>query len=233
MARAGCLILLLSALAGCAGAQRSPATPADGDPALGDEAADNIKRGEEALKARDFEGAKKIFAETLASDPQHPKANHYLGVALEGLGDKAGAEKQYRAALAHDPALGESAVNLSAMLVDAERYDDATAVLEPAVQKNPRDPLLRTNLAYARVGKGDVEGAVAAFQAALALEDRPEIRIRFAEVLIGADRIEQGVAEANKAMASAPAQVQILATVADLLRQARKFSDCVAVLDKA
>ncbi|MCU0690363.1 MAG: hypothetical protein MUF54_03085, partial [Polyangiaceae bacterium] len=32
---------------------------------------------------------------------------------------------------------------------------------------------------------------------------------------------------------SAPAQVQILATVADLLRQARKFSDCVAVLDKA
>ena len=83
------------------------------------------------------------------------------------MNDKAGAEREYKAALALKPDLAEAAANLGAMYVEAQRWDEAIAVLRPEAQKRRDSGPVQFNLALALSGKGDQQGASRAFDAAI------------------------------------------------------------------
>lgn len=237
MIKRGALLLgVVAALFACGGPSTQPGSPADVPPDQTDGAEDDgaaVARGEAAIQAKDFEQARTVFAEIVQRRPDHPKANHYLGVALEGLGDKAGAEKHYRAAIAAAPTLTDAALNLSALLIDAQRFDEAIVVLEASSKKNPKDPALHTNLAYARMGKNDNEGAIKAFRDALAIVDNADAHLGLADLLIATDKKAEGIDEAKKAVALAPDNPDILAPAADLFRKAGAADLCVDAFDKA
>ncbi|MFO0673270.1 MAG: tetratricopeptide repeat protein [Polyangiaceae bacterium] len=93
----------------------------------------------------------------------------YSGVAAERLGDKAGAEKRYKAALEARPDLDSAAVNLGALYIDGGRFDEALLVTRQGLQKAQKNGALHLNLAVALASKNDVGAAGPAFEEAMKL----------------------------------------------------------------
>jgi Tfp pilus assembly protein PilF len=226
----------LVALFACGGPASQPAVPTGTtvqDPA-GDEAdAEAMAEGEEAIKTKDFVKAKAVFSAIVARKPDHPKANHYLAVALENLGDAQGAEKHYRAALAAAPSWTDSVLNLSALLIDSQRFEEAEKVLASSASRNPKDAALQLNLAYARMGNKDIEGAKTAFESALALADSPDVRLGLADLLVESGKYDEAKAHIDRAVQQAPENLEVLTMAAELYRKARLPDDCIVAYDKA
>jgi Flp pilus assembly protein TadD len=231
-------LIAVALCAGGCGPSAPPHNPADTAPPPSVDEPDEqepaaISKGKAALEAKDFATARAAFESVLARSPNDPVALHYLGVALEGLGDTAGAEKNYRAALAAKPDLADAAVNLSALLISSNRLDEAVALLRPFVARSPRDPMLHINLAVALLQSKDAEGAVKEYKAALAAGDNPVARLGLAEALVAAGHPSDAVPILQKMLADPASSVEVVATVADLLRRCEAYADCVAAYDKA
>lgn len=104
---------------------------------------------------------------------QAPAAEWFAAaVALEG-GDPAAAERAYRQALDADPAHATAALNLSALLCEQGRCDDAVHLLGAVLRHLPDDADLRFNLGIALEDQGRTDEAIAAYEQALAL--RPDL----------------------------------------------------------
>ena len=96
---------------------------------------------------------------------------HYnLANVLRDRGELAAAEAEYQAALALDPEHLWSLHNLSMLLQQARRFDEAIAVAEREVAVTPKAAAAHTNLGNALRGSGRTEDAVAAFRQALVLD---------------------------------------------------------------
>jgi Tfp pilus assembly protein PilF len=232
-------LIALPLLAACAGSpaqppQTAPETVADAEPAKkGDDqlVRDAIKRGEAAVKAGDFKGARDLFIGVLDRRPGHPRALHYLGVCSENLGDKAAAEKYYRDALAKAPEFSDAVLNLSAMLIDDGRIDEAVKTLRAGISKTPSDPMLHANLGHALSRADDKPGAIAEYKLALQLGEDPGTRLALAAVLASAGKKDEALAALKKLGSSRNREV--LATAADALARLGAHGECVAAYDKA
>jgi tetratricopeptide (TPR) repeat protein len=94
------------------------------------------------------------------------------GAALEDT-DPAAAERAYRQALDADPEHTPAALNLSALLCEQGRCDDAVQVLAHALARRPDDAGLHFNLGIALEDQQRADEAIAAYEGALALQ--PEL----------------------------------------------------------
>ncbi len=238
MAKSARIVVGLSLLLGACGGTTPPPATQDKEPlpALEEGAAKDspeVQKGKNAIEAKDFAGARAIFEGIVAKTPKDAIALHYLGVALEGLNDLEGAAAKYRAALEAKPDLTDSAVNLSALLISAQRYAEAIALLQPLVAKIPRDPLLHLNLAFALTQTKDFEGAIKEYKAALASGPEPTAQIGLADALVSAGKNAEATDLLKKMLAGNPESVEVLATIADLFRNLDAYADCVAAYDKA
>jgi tetratricopeptide (TPR) repeat protein len=79
----------------------------------------------------------------LAQAPRDAGALMFRGAAKEMLGDLAGAEADYRAALDFNPLFGGAALRLAALLVQSGREVEARAVLQERLRVEPGDTLAR------------------------------------------------------------------------------------------
>lgn len=247
--RAGTVVAFLPLLVACGGGPSQPVTPintpsADAGPAASAEPKPTsnqdaelirkaIKDGEAALKGGNVEEAKRIFSSLLDRHPDNARANHYMGVCLESVGQKDEAEKHYRAALEKAPDLADAAVNLSASLIDGSKVDEAIKVLRAALTKVPSDPMLHANLGHALLASKDRAGAIREYRAALALANDPQTRLSLAAQLAADNKKDEAVAELKKVAASAADNRALLATAADSLGRLGAYSDCVSAFDKA
>jgi Flp pilus assembly protein TadD len=193
-----------------------------------------VSRGVAAIKANDFKTAKAALEKALEKNPKDGTASYYLGVSLENLGDKQGAEKRYQDAIAYAPDLAEASINLGALYLDMNRPDDAITVTRAALVRRPTDPVLHANLAFALRAKGDKEGAAAEYQKASgAMNDNPELRVGYAELLLDLGRKDQAAAELKRTLDAAGSNRPLLASVGRLLGAAGAYADCVAAFDRA
>ncbi len=195
--------------------------------------ASEIRNGESALQAGNFEEAKKVFSKVTAEHPTHPRATFYLGVSFEKLGDKTSAETHYRQALKLAPNLTEATLNLSAMLIEAGRHQDAVTVLKDALARNSQDPRLSANMGFAQLGLRENEAAAASFRKALEGQNSPEIRLALAETLINGKKTADAIVELKKILPSASKDRPMLATLAGYFGKAGAYGDCVAAYDAA
>ncbi|MFN4310533.1 MAG: tetratricopeptide repeat protein [Ferrovibrio sp.] len=106
------------------------------------------------------------------ADPLHPEAQRALqdGVVAHQAGDLAGAERRYRAVLAHHPEQAD-ALHLLGVIADQQgRHKDAAALIRRAIAAVPDQPAFHGNLGTALYALGDMAGAEAAYRRALALD---------------------------------------------------------------
>ncbi|MEO8875568.1 MAG: tetratricopeptide repeat protein, partial [Polyangiaceae bacterium] len=151
------LSLSLFSVAACGGDAAKPAqppppvamasaAPANGPDMSNDSAAStspDIARGTKLLQAGEYADAKAAFQAALTKSPHDaPDAHFYLGEVAEKQNDKATAEKEYKEALKLRPDFLEPIQNLSAVYLEGQRWDDALAIIKPALAKHADDPSL-------------------------------------------------------------------------------------------
>jgi len=194
----------------------------------------DVERAILSIKAGDFRSAKAGLEVALTKNPKNATAVYYLGVALENLGDKSGAEQRYREALALSPDIVEAAVNLGAICIDGKKYDEAIAVTQKGLARRPDDPALHANMAFALLGKGDKTGALAEFDRSVrVVGDNAGLRLAYGELLLETGNKAKAAGELHGALAAAGSDRAMLASIARLLGAAGAFADCVSGFDKA
>jgi len=210
-------------------ATATPTATATAAPASSEDTAKGMK----LLQASDLPGARAAFEAALKKNPKDADATFYLAETLERSGDKAGAEKAYKDALKLKPDLDEATTNLAAMYVDAERWDDAIALLRPATIRKPGDAGLHTNLALALAGKGDTAGATQEFDAAVKVAPNDAMLLFTYGHWLGANKqTEAAIVKLKAARAAAGEQTDLLAAIGHELLLLRSVADCIQTFDK-
>ena len=138
----------------------------------GNEAAEQlIAEGTRAETAGALQRACDLYRRAVASAPRYAKAHLNLGIALEALGDDAGAVRCYESALALAPADPYASYNLGKLLYARAELPRARQLLEQALRSRPDFPEARIVLGYALQAQGEL--AAAAAQLKTALPQRP------------------------------------------------------------
>jgi Flp pilus assembly protein TadD len=207
--------LLLSALLFRApGALAAPPSPAD---AL-------VEEGEKKLQADDVEGALAVFARAEKQAPRDPRPHYLRGAALAKRGDRAGAERAYREALAIDGKLAGVHNELGVLLEEQNKLDPAIAEFKAAVAADPKLAEGWANLGRAEVRKGDLaEAARLLKQGARELPKDADLRIDLSVALLQAKKLDEALAAAREAVALAPGAADAHLNLGLSLKEAAKL----------
>jgi Tfp pilus assembly protein PilF len=210
----------------------SPDEPAPSEGPVAPASNETVKQGRDFIQAEKFEDAKKVLSDARAKDPKDPQAAYYLGVALQGLGDAKGAEKEYKAALELDAKLTEASVNLSGLLLEANDAAGALTVVDGALKTAPKQPDLLLNRAVALEATGKKAEALTAYGAAAqARPDDPMLRAAYGGLLSEAGKGKEAVVELKAAMATDdPA---LLVSIASIFTKENAFDECIQAAEKA
>ncbi|HWA76548.1 MAG TPA: tetratricopeptide repeat protein [Polyangiaceae bacterium] len=191
-----------------------------------------VQQGIDAIQRQDFAAAKSVLSEAHTEAPKDAQAAFYLGVAFEGLGDLANAEKSYREAHELDPALVDASANLSAILVDGGKTKEALPIIEAGLKAAPKHPELLVNHAIALEAEGKHDEAIAAYEKAVAVRpDAPDLRLAYAALLAGAGKKAEALEQVRAAAKTD--DPKLLAAAADVFGRLKSPADCVAALDRA
>ncbi|MCL2724548.1 MAG: tetratricopeptide repeat protein [Polyangiaceae bacterium] len=241
-----CRILLGTiALAAC-GAPSSPAksvpdakgtlnTSADvAASAPGASSNDDIAKGTAAVKAEDWATARAAFEAAIKKNPKQADAYYYLGLAMDKTGDRVAAEKNYKEALLLAPDLDEAAENLTAIYIEAKRFDDAIMLARRTLERHSDNADMQLNLAVALSGKGYVNAATKAFDDAIKLSPNDaRYYLAYAQHLTAAKKTSEAVAKLKQAQRVAGDDPVLLGTIGFELRTARAVPECIEAFDKA
>lgn len=168
-----------------------------------------------------------------AKNAHDADAHAYLGALVE-RSDKAAAERHYRAALATAPGHEVGSVNLSALLLDAGKPDEAAALAQAGLDKHPKSSALAENLGVALATKGDEPGATRAMELAVRLAPAdPLAPLTLGQWLGKWKKAEPAKERLLQAEKLANGDVGVLASVGFELKNVGAFADCIRVLDGA
>lgn len=193
------------------------------------------QQGVDAIHAQDFARAKELLTAARAENPQDPRAAFYLGIAEQSLGNKDGAKKAFREALALDPKLTEASINLSAMLLDSRTQEDAAEavkVTEAGLQHAPNSQELAVNHAVALADSGDHAAAAEAYGKLLSkTPDDARLRYEYATMLLKSGKTEDAKKELEAVGKSE--DPKLLAAAGGVYSELGAFQECIGMFDRA
>lgn len=126
--------------------------------------------GEAAYQSKNYGEATKLFEQYIERRPDNPWGHYMLGLSAWKSGDLVKSEQSFETALRIDPLHMKSLVNLSRVLIEQKRYDDAIVKLTMAGEVDPESATVPRLMARAHSAKGDFEQAVDAYRRAIALD---------------------------------------------------------------
>lgn len=245
LVRFGALAAAVAAGVGCASQAPEPQAPtprAKLAPSNGEIPAENLRGaqgsgeyddGVAALGNGDIDSAKIIFNRMHDRDPKDGSAFVLLGLISEKEGDKAAAEKAYKQAIKLRADLETAYINLSALLIDEKRFDDALAVARMGVAKFPSSAALHANTANVLANEGDQSGAAEEFDRATgAAPDDPMLLVSYGHWL-GVWKQPDAALQKLRAARPLAKNPGILAAIGEEMKAIGAFSDCVPTFDQA
>jgi tetratricopeptide (TPR) repeat protein len=128
---------------------------------------------QEALRLHergDTQGALRLYQAILAQEPDHPTAQHFVGVIYYQRGDPAAALPLLEHSVTRQPEEPEFHNNLGLALVALDRESEAIAHYRAALALKPEHAVAWNNLGLAHQLHNDVGAAIDAFRQALALQ---------------------------------------------------------------
>ena len=93
--------------------------------------------GEAAYRARKYSDATAIFERYIVQRPNNAWGHYMLGLSAWKHGDLVKSEQAFDTALSIDPHHVKSLVNMSRVLIERKRHDDAIASLTRAADIDP------------------------------------------------------------------------------------------------
>jgi len=128
--------------------------------------------GESAYQAKNYSEAAKVFELYTGQRPDNAWGHFMLGLSTWKAGDLAKAEGAFEKALTLDPDHFKSLVNLSRVLIDQKRFDDALDKLTRAADLDPKSTDVQRLLGRAYHAQGKTDEAVEAYRRAIELDDK-------------------------------------------------------------
>lgn len=125
---------------------------------------------EAAYHAKDYSEATNLFEAYTGQRPNNAWGHFMLGLSASKAGNAAKAEAAFEEALRIDPDHVKSLVNLSRLLIDQRRFDEALARLEHAGGIDPTSVDVPRLLGRAYAAQHKTDEAVDAYRRALALD---------------------------------------------------------------
>jgi Flp pilus assembly protein TadD len=126
--------------------------------------------GEAAYQAGKYVEATKLFEQYTTEKPNNPWGHFMLGLSASRGGDSEKAEKAFEEALRIDPDHMKSLLNLSRMLIDKGRFDDAIVKLTHAGEIDPNSAEVQRLLGRTYNGQHKTDQAVTAYRQAILLD---------------------------------------------------------------
>jgi len=127
--------------------------------------------GEAAYHAKKYGEAVFLFERYIERRPSNPWGHYMLGLSAWKNGDPVKSEQAFEAALRLDPSHMKSLINLSRVLIERKRYDDALEKLTGAGEVDPESPTVPRLMARVHSARGDFVQAVDAYRRAIALDE--------------------------------------------------------------
>ena len=127
--------------------------------------------GEAAYQARKYGEATAIFEGYVARRPKNAWGHYMVALSAWKNGDLAKSEQAFERALSIDGSHMKSLVNESRLFIDQKRYDAAIDRLTRASMIDPDSSDVFRLLGRTYTAKGDTEEAIAAYRAALEVDE--------------------------------------------------------------
>jgi protein O-mannosyl-transferase len=143
--------------------------PAPG-PADGAAVEENMRRGQEAVRRGDLDGAIAHFRGAVRGNPDLPAARIGLGLALAYKGEIDEAIRQFRAALKLEPNNAEVQNSLGVALMQKGQLDEAQVHLQKSIKINPAFSKPHNSLGVVLARKGKLDEAIEQFREALRID---------------------------------------------------------------
>ena len=128
-----------------------------------------VCRRRSGAQSKNYGEATKLFDQYRRASSGQP-VGPMLGLSAWKSGDLVKSEAAFETALRIDPKHMKSLVNLSRVLVEQKRYDDAIVKLTAAEEVDPESATVPRLMARAHSAKGEFEQAVDAYRRAIALD---------------------------------------------------------------
>jgi len=130
----------------------------------------SFERAESSFTARRYEDAVVLFTAYTGAVPENPWGFYMLGLANWKVGDRVSAEQAFKKALELDSTHVRSRLNLSRVLIESDRPDEALEQLELVRRGDSTLGEVHRLIGRAHDTRGDVEQAIAAYQRAIVLD---------------------------------------------------------------
>lgn len=130
----------------------------------------SFERAESSFTARRYDEAVGLFTVYTRDFPENPWGFYMLGLSTWKAGDRAGAEQAFRKTLALDSTHLKGRLNLSRVLIESDRPDEALEQLELVRVGDSTLGEVHRLIGRAHATRGDVEQAIAAYQRAIVLD---------------------------------------------------------------
>jgi tetratricopeptide (TPR) repeat protein len=127
--------------------------------------------GEAAYHARKYSDATAIFDRYTTERPANAWGHYMLGLSAWKSGDLAKSEQAFEKALSVDPKHVKSLVNLSRVLIEQNRHDEAVERLSRAAEIDPESTDVYRLLGRTYHTQGKTEEAVTAYRRAIELNE--------------------------------------------------------------
>ena len=196
-----------------------------------------LSEAESAIEKKDYSAAEPLLRRVVERDPNNYTAWFDLGFVYNGLGRADDSIAAYRKAVAANPQVFESNLNLGLMLAkngqpQAEQFLRAATQLKPSA--NVEEGQARAWLSLAHVlAPSRPEEAIQAYREAAALEPKnPEPHLAAGALLEKQDRFADAKEEYQQALAVDANSADALTGLANIDMRAQRFSDAEEVLRK-
>lgn len=120
-----------------------------------------------------FAQAVELFDSAIAAADQMPEALSKRGVCRLRLGDRSGAERDFRAALQADDRCVSAMVNLGNLALESHNFDEAQVYYRRALSVDETYAFAHYNLGILHRKRGDVGASVAELRLAAKYEAAP------------------------------------------------------------
>lgn len=131
---------------------------------------DPVQRARQSYESGRFDEAAELCRSVLLANPQHPEANHLLGLVFYRLGRNRDALALLQRAVASGAATARMYSNLGAVLNSLGDIEQAISAYRRAIELDPANPWPHNNLGVLYRHTGRTDAAVDSFRQALALK---------------------------------------------------------------
>jgi Flp pilus assembly protein TadD len=167
-------------------------------------------------------------------DPSSPRAYAHLAHVLRLTGDAVAAEAALRQAARLAPGDVQLRRELSAMLLQAKRFEEAVAVAREAAEIGGGNAEAYAHLAHVLARMDDLDGAEAALRTAIGLAPaKADFRVVLSDVLARQRRLDEALAEVRLAVQQNPNDAQAQGHLAHILQMTGSVAEADSVFRRA